>query len=152
MPPVVRGTYQGRPIAPARKRFSGSIDSHASMKESQNSGLVTWLSKLPRQPGHEPGVLRLLHRGVRVDGPAEPLPGGSDRPPLVGPANNGWHHIGACVLIIGRETIHNDSATFMPQRPNTCAGRRRTDGEWSTGGLERTAAGGLAVVCDHGSA
>src|SRR5439155_26630197 len=48
-------------------------------------------SKLPRQPGHEPGVLRLLHRGVRVDGPAEPLPGGSDRPPLVGPANNAEH-------------------------------------------------------------
>src|SRR5207249_4799763 len=56
------------------------------------------------------------------------------------------------VLIIGRETIQTDSATFMPQKPNTCAGRRRTDGEWSTGGLERTAAGGLAVVRDHGSA
>ena len=42
---VVFGTYQGRPIAPARKRFSGSIDSHASMKESQNSGLVTWLAR-----------------------------------------------------------------------------------------------------------
>src|SRR5437867_9848579 len=40
----------------------------------------------------------------------------------------------------------------MPQKPNTYAGRRRTDGEWSTGGLERTAAGGLAVVRDHGSA
>src|SRR5216117_4594245 len=32
----------------------------------------------------------------------------------------------------------------MPQKPNTYAGRRRTDGEWSTGGL--------AVVRDHGSA
>src|SRR5439155_22430159 len=42
--------------------------------------------------------------------------------------------------------------TFVPQKPNTGAGRRRTDGEWSTGGLERTAAGGPAVVCDHGSA
>ena len=38
-------TYQGRPIAPARKRFSGSIDSHASMNEPRNSGLVTWLSR-----------------------------------------------------------------------------------------------------------
>src|SRR5690348_6719069 len=44
--------------------------------------------ELPRQPSHKPAVPRLLHRGLRVDGPAEPLPRGSYRPPVVGPPIN----------------------------------------------------------------
>jgi len=102
--------------------------------------------ELSRQPGHEPGVPRLVHRGVRVDGPAEPLPGGSDRPPLVGPGLG--VALGGRVLIIGRETIHSDSATFIPQKPNTYAGRRRTDGKRSRRGLRRIAAGAIAGVGD----
>src|SRR5207245_10666251 len=67
-------------------------------------------SKLPRQPGHEPGVPRLLHRGVRVDGPAEPLPGGSDRPPLVGPGLD-------ASPLAGASSLSEEKQFTMTQRP-----------------------------------
>src|SRR5207245_5341482 len=60
--------------------------------------------------------------------------------------------LGGRVLIIGRETIHSDSATFIPQKPNTYAGRRRTDEERSRRGLRRIAAGAIAGVGGQRSA
>src|SRR5436309_2778963 len=41
------------------------------------------LANLPRQPGHKPPFLRVVPRDVRVDGPAEQLPGGGHRASLV---------------------------------------------------------------------
>src|SRR5438128_326967 len=38
---------------------------------------------VPRQPGHDPAVLRVVPRDVRVDGPAEPLPRGGRRASVV---------------------------------------------------------------------
>src|SRR3989442_3320151 len=40
-----RQPYHGSPMASARNRFSGSIDSHVSRNDSKNWGVVTWLSR-----------------------------------------------------------------------------------------------------------
>src|SRR5438552_2259942 len=40
-------------------------------------------TNVPRQPGHKPRFLRVVPRDVRVDGPAEQLPGGGHRASLV---------------------------------------------------------------------